>query len=345
MKRLTSKTTNSGAIRVLLEPEYQEIYKKNLFTVLRKFSTSRKTRAVHKLIDKNAVFLAIFSGDASNRLTASILKETILRGILLNIYMYDDSLERHGSVTKATKIMDLEKKISQESTFVNEQRIHKIEELQKQKKELSEKFLSELDYMKMVDGIYFAWLIALATVVIEHDNSAKPKIITVASDILASILKKMYTMSPRGRLETEEHQLIEAIAIYFIRMYFYGESSIYALNLLKKAFDEEIIDSIKRSKVTKFDHFNDLAKILSATEILPMTPETFDLNMRRFFGKYAYEEYIQENLADFLAVMANLAAPSSLFKDAYPVDQELHRRLEELLLNVQKRVNIQPIES
>ena len=141
-------------------------------------------------------------------------------------------------------------------------------------------------------------------------------------------------------IDNDIHKLIDAISIYFIRIYFYGETSQYVLNLLKLAFDETIIDSIKRAKVTKFNTFGDIAKILSGVELLQISPETFDLYMRKFFGKYAYETYIQKALTNFIAVMAALAAPTDIFKEAYPIDENLHKRIEELLLNEQKHVII-----
>ena len=114
----------------------------------------------------------------------------------------------------------------------------------------------------------------------------------------------------------------------------------YALNSLKKGFKDEIVESIERAKVTKMDSFNDLAKLLKGTELLPITENTFDLQMNKMFGKLAYEEYIQPSLVTFLAYMANLAQPNQLFKDSFPVDEDLHTRLEELLLNEQKKITI-----
>jgi hypothetical protein len=246
-------------------------------------------------------------------------------------------------VKLGTELEHLKKKIQKEETFVNEARLHNLEKLQEKQSETHEKFLKSLDYIKMVDGIYFAWLLALSRHVIENESATKPKIVTVVSDILASILKKLY-LQVKNSMDKDVHQLIEAISIYFIRMYFYGESSTYALNLLKKAFKEDIIDTIKRAKVNKITEFNDLSKLLSETELLPITQNTFDLQMARMFGKYGYEQYVQSSLVDFLAFMANLAHPNQLFKDSYPAEEKLHERLEELLLNEQKQMVIKDRE-
>jgi hypothetical protein len=340
MKRLIVNAKNAGGIPVELEGKDYEEFKKRILTALRKFSSSRKTRNVHHLLDKNLVHLIILSGDAAKALTVLQYKNTVLRAIFLNVYQFDNSLAGKGAVAKATALEALDKKIQKESTFVNEKRILNIEKLQEQREELLDKFLTELDYVKIVDGLYFGWLQFLAYIAIEQDSAGKPKIVATAAEILASIIKRLFQQVKQGKIENEEHQLIEAIAYYFINIYYYGESSQYTINKLKQAFSEEIIDALKRAKVTKFDHFNDLAKVLSGTELMPMTPETFDLQMKRMFGQYAYEEYIQKSLMDYLAVMANLAHPSDLFKDAFPVDEKLHQRLEELLLNEKKHITI-----
>jgi len=343
MKRLERVPKNSGIIAVDLTQEVYDEFKKKLFTALRKFGSGKKTRAVHKIIDKNVVMPGLFSGEAAEALVAPGVKDNALRYILMNLTFFDDSVSGQGSVKLGTELEHIKKKISKEETFVNEARLNNIEKLQEKQKETYEKFLKSLDYIKMVDGIYFAWLLTLSRHSITENSAGKPKIITVAADILADILKKLY-LSIKNNMDKDIHQLIEAIAIYFIRMYYYGESSTYALNLLKKAFSDEIIDAIKRAKINKIDKFNDLARLLSETELLPITPNTFDLQMARMFGKYGYEEYIQPSLVDYLAFMANLAHPNQLFKDSYPVDEKLHERLEELLLNEQKQMIIRERE-
>jgi hypothetical protein len=343
MKRLYRPVKNVGIIAVDLPPKVYDDFKKKLFTALRKFGSGKKTRAVHKIVDKNIVESGLFSGDAATLLTSAGLKNNELKYIILNLAYFDDSVSGQGAVKLGTEIEHLKKKIQKEETFVNEARLHNLEKLQENQKETYEKFLKSLDYIKMVDGIYFAWLLVLARHTIENESATKPKITTVAADILASILKKLY-LQVKNNMDSDVHQLIEAIAIYFIRIYFYGESSTYVLNLLKKAFKEDIIDTIKRTKVNKITEFNYLSKLLSETELLPITKNTFDLQMARLFGKYGYEQYVQSSLVDFLAFMANLAHPNQLFKDSYPVEEKLHERLEELLLNEQKQMVIKDRE-
>ena len=337
MKRLEKPIQKSGLVVTGLDPEHYKTFQDNLFTALKKFGSSRKTRAVHKLIDKNMVDTAMMVGDAIESLVAPALKNNTLYDIILNMHFYDDSLAGRGAVNLATDLLTVRKKIHQEETFVNEARLHNLEKLQAKEAEIQEKLLKSFDYIKMVDGIYLGWLLVMSHSSLKADAAGKAKIVTVAADILAATLKKLYLQINTG-MEPEVHQLIEAISIYFIKIYYYGESASYVLNQMKKAFSEEIIDAIQRAKVTKIDDFSDISKLLKETELMPITPTTFDMQMNRMFGKHAYQNYIQPALVTYLAYMANMAQPNLLFRDSYPIDEELHTRLEELLLNEQKKI-------
>ena len=339
MKRLSKDISNAGIMILEMNVQEYEAYSKKMMTALRKFGSGKKTRAVHKLLAKKSPAPAIFAGQAANALVSPNTKETTLHSIMLNMYHFDDTLGGKGSVAIATEIFNTDKKIRKEETFVNDARLLNIEKLKENKEELTEKLFNSYDYIAMVDGVYFGWLLALAKVSVMNDSATKAKIVTTASDILATILKNLYQKT-NNKLEGETHQLIEAIAIYFVRIYYYGETASYVLNKLKTAFSEDIVETIQRSKVTKINQFNELALILKETELLPITQNTFDMQMTKMFGKLAYEEYIQPSLVSYIAFMANMASPSSLFKDSFPIDQELHERLEELILNEQKRVTI-----
>jgi len=328
---------NSGILLVELEPDFQNELKNKLFAALRKFSSSRKTKAVHKNIENDTVKPALFNGEASQYLVSPVFKNSVINMITFNVFFFDDSLDQKGAVTYAAKIINVGEKIQKEKTFVTERQLYNLERLQAEKEEMQEKFLASLDYIKLVDGIYFGWLLFLSFHMLKNDSDTKAKIVTIAADILASILKQMY-LKINTKIEPETHQLLEAISIYFIRLYFYGESSQYVLHMMKKAFDEEILEAIKLSKVTRFKKFNELSLILRETQLLAITETTFDLQMQKMFGKYAYEQYIQDYFHEFIAFMANLAHPTQIFKDSYEVDKDIHLRLEELLLNEQKKI-------
>lgn len=331
--------TNAGTTEVELDPEAHEELTKRTFTALRKFSSNKKTRSVHKILDHGLVVPALFTGTAADYLMAPIFKGNTLRQMRFNLFFFDDSLDRAGAVGYATQLETIDRKIQKEKTFLSDKQVLNIERLKEEKQEITDKLLNSIDYIKLVDGIYFGWLLMLSYSALEDESLTKPKIVTTSANILADILKKMY-LQVNSKLEPEVHQLLEAIAIYFIRIYFYGETAQYVLNKMQKAFSEEILETIKKTRVTQFKEFNDLAVILKESQLLPLTQNTFDLQMSKMFGKYGYEIYIQPTLMNFIAFMANLANPSQLFKDAYEVDDESHKRLEELLLNQGKSIKL-----
>ena len=340
MKKLTRQTNNTSTMILSMSNKMYDDYSKNLFAALRKFGTSRKTRAVHKLINNTMPAPAIFVGSTSDSLVNANAKDTTMYYIALNLYQFDDTLGgATGAVAIATDIINIDKKIRKEETFVNDARLKSIEKLTENKEKAEEKLLKSFDYIKMVDGTYFGFLLHLSKMAITQESQGKNKIVTTAADILSDILKKLYMKINPGKIDTETHQLIEAISIYFIKIYYYGESGQYALNSLKKGFSDEIIEAIQRTKITRVTEFNEIADLLRGTELMAIPPATFDLQMEQMFGKLGYQEYITQSLTDFIAFFANAANPTTLFKDFAPLDQELYERLEELILNEQKKIS------
>ena len=182
-KKLVRTQSNVGIMLIEMDTKMYEEFSKKMFAALRKFGTSRKTRAVHKLIDKMMPAPAIFAGTASNVLVLASAKDTTLHHISLNMYHFDDTLGGKGSVGLATEMMDLEKKIKKEETFVNDARLKNIETLKKNKEETESKLLKSFDYIKMVDGTYLGWLLLMARITVTQDSAGKAKIVTTAADI------------------------------------------------------------------------------------------------------------------------------------------------------------------
>ncbi len=340
MKRLTTEdVSNAGISEIELDPEVSEQMTENTFKALRKFSSNKKTRAVHKILENNLSVAALFHGNAADYLVAPNAKNNVLHNMLFNLAFFDESLDRNGAIGYATQLNSLRIDIQKEKTYLGDKQIYNLEKLNENKEEISAKLLKSINYIKLVDGLYFGWLLLLARTSLENESLTKPKIVTTTADILASIIKKMY-LGVNSKMEPEVHQLIEAISIYFMRIYYYGETAQYVLNKLKLAFDEDVIETIKKTKVTQFKEFNELSIILKESQLLPFTTNTFDLQMAKMFGKYGYEYYIQKSLMNFIAFMANLSHPTQLFKEAYGVDQEANERLEQLLLNEQKKIKL-----
>jgi len=337
MKNIKQEIKNASIFTVdLTEKDYKVFYQK-LFATLRKFSSSRKTRIVHKLIDDEVIKLALFTGEATGFLTASAIKDnTKLRRLFLNIYHFDDSVSATGVVTLAGKIKQIKDKIVKEKTYLTDKQILNIEKLQEELDETVETLLDNLDYVKIIDGIYFEYLRILALITVTQEGTAKAKVVTAAADLIASIIKKIYLKISKT-IESEMHQLIEAVSVYFILTYYYGETGPYALAKMKQGFKEEVIESIKRVKVTKFNKFTELAILLKELNIINVTESAFEQQLKKMYGNYAYSTYIERDLVDFIAVNANLNYRTQLF-NAFPIVDELHQRTEELILNEKKKL-------
>ena len=340
MKNLINTTKNSSLYEIQLDDDHMKLFKDRIFAGLRKFGSSRKTKAVHNLTDKDVLHLATFSGEVANVLSSTFSTGNKLRGILINVFLFDDSLDQHGAVQLAGEIALLQSKIQKEKTYLTDKQILNVEELNKELDEKMLKLINTLDYIKIIDGIYFEYLRFLTDMILTQEQTAKSKVIAIASDIIATIIKKIY-MKVQRKIEPETHKLIEAVSVYFILTYYFGEAGPYALAKIKGSFDQEHLDAIKNVKVTKFKTFSELTFLIKELNIVNITESAFNTQLQKIYGRYAFETYIQGSLQDFLAVNANLAYNTQLF-NAFALDDELHARLEELILNGRKKIIIQP---
>lgn len=339
MKNLLSEIKNTSLYEIHLDDKYYEKFKDKIFATLRKFGSSRKTKAVHKLVDENIIRLATFSGTEANSLSAAVATNNKLRAILMNVFLFDDSLDQHGAVQIAGEINSIQQTIRKEKTYLTDKQILSIEALNEELDAKMAKLLDKLDYIKIIDGIYFEYLKFLTRLILTQEQTSKSKVVTVASDIIATIIKKIYTKVQR-KIEPETHQLIEAVSVYFILTYYFGEAGPYALAKMKGAFKQEVLDMIKAVKVTRFKTFDELTYLIKELNIVNITESAFGAQLQKIYGRYAYDNYIKKSLQEFLAVNANMAYNTQLF-NAFALDDELHVRLEELILNAQKQIIIQ----
>lgn len=340
MQNLITTIKNSSIYEIDLDENYYNKFKENLFASLRKFGSSRKTKAVHKLVDENLIRLATFSGDEANALTATAANQNKLKAMFLNVFLFDDSLDQHGAVQIAGQIAQIQSKIQKEKTYLTDKQILNVEALNDQLDETTQKLLGTLDYIKIIDGIYFEYLKFLTNMILTQEQTAKPKVISVASDIIAALIKKIYLKVQRN-IEPEMHQLIEAVSVYFILTFYFGETGPYAIAKMKGSFKPEVLDLIKGAKLTRFKSFSELTLLIKELNIVNITESAFNSQLQKIYGRYAFDNYIQKSLQEFLAVNANLAYNTQLF-NAFPIDDELHARLEELVLNGRKKIVITP---
>lgn len=339
MDNLTSPIKNSSIIELNFDDIYYAKFKQKLFDALKKFNSGRKTRAVHGLVDKNIIRLGSFSGDASTFMSVSASSSNKLKAIYLNLYLFDDSIQTDGAVKIAGEITTLQNKIQKEKTYLTDKQILSIEEMNLQLNEKFDKFMKSLDFIKMIDGIYFEYLRFLTDIAISNDHSVKPKLVSKTSDIISMVLRKMY-ISVNRISDPETNRLIDAVGVYFILIFYYGESGRYAIQKLKTMFSDEIIELLQKTKITRFTKFTELANIIRELNVLNITEDAFEAQLRKIYGRYGYDNYVESSLQNFIAINANLAHSTQLF-NAFPLNDEVHLRLEELVLNEQKKIVVQ----
>ncbi len=338
MKNLVQSIKNSTIFETPLDEKQYLSFKNKMFTVLKKFGSSRKTKVVHKMIDSDLIRLATFSGSAAHLLGTTAAKNSNqIKAVFLNVFMFDDSFDQHGAVQMAGQISKIKADIQKEKTYLTDKQILSVEALNEDLDEVVEKLLNSLDYIKIIDGIYFEYLRFLTEIALTQDNTAKSKIVTIGADLISALIKKVY-MKVNREIDSETHQLIEAVSVYFILTYYYGETGLYAIAKMKPGFKPEVLETLKMAKLTKFKKFTEIAILLKELNLVNITESAFEAQLQKIYGRYAFDNYLLESFQNFLAVNANLSYNTQLF-NAFPIEDELHSRIEELILNEKKKIS------
>ena len=339
-KRLITEAKNTTGLPIEFEEKYYSKFKKRILTTLQKFNSSRKTRVVHKLVEDNLIYLTIVSGVGANRLGHSVFTDTKLKAILMNVFLFNDSLDQHGSVKLAGEITHLRHLIQKEKAYLDDKQVYNIEQLNIQLDEAMDKLINSLDYLKLIDGIYFEYLRFLSRTLLVYDLKARPKVLGITVDVFTSILRSIYSKINR-EIGHEEMRILDAVSAFVILVYYLGHDARSAFKKMEVGYDQDAINKIKLTKVTKIEKLEDLAHLLQALELMAVTPRALKNAFDKMFSSYGMDNYVELSAQDMLAFFANLNYNTQLF-NAFPSNIDMHARLEELLLNTKKMISIIP---
>ena len=211
-------------------------FKTRLTTALSKFPSSRKTKIVHALIQKNIVSLGLMHKTGGEMPPVVMFsKDKTLHRIFLEPDQINDSTG--GSKDLLTLLNDLlkiNKQIANEKKFVTEFQIYKIEEFQKDKEKIVEGILESIDWLKSIDLIYFGYLQLLSLLAVDKNQPEKVKVFKVAEELLQTQLLKIINKVDRNLLNDDEKKRVYTLGLqFFILTYFLQINTKMAIDILK----------------------------------------------------------------------------------------------------------------
>ena len=327
---------------IFSEQGYEE-YKRKHFLALQKFKSSRKTKAVHHLIETNNFIHSMFAGDGINKITAVTFQDNKLLMINLNADKFADFVIGDGASKTIFELNKIYDNIEKEKTIVSQYQMLNIEKLINNFKQKEQYFLSIFDYMKSIDGIYYGYLTYLIRRILLNNPTQKKKLLELSVELFQSILIKLYLKSTKTHPDSNIKQFLYLIALYFVFNYYLGLKSNEIILRVKKIFGEADAEFLQRIKHTKIEKLEDIVYLLNETEVLKIQTSFFRTLMYSFFEETGYE-LIEFSLQSALAFFCSINHQNILFNSITP-NEKITFRIEELILNEKRNIIIVPQKS
>jgi len=337
--RLFKMSKNVLINNINFSENYYEEFKKRLFLALQKSTSSRKTRAVHQIIENNLFDVGVFAGDANEYLGVSLFKENRLFLITLNVEIFAD-YNTSGIVSLFQQIISTTKKLEQERELITSQKIYNIKKLSEQYKILMNKFLDSFDYIKMIDGLYYEYLKFLFYRTYLTNPKEIQKFLALNSKIISKIISEIYVKTTKAQPDGELNKKFNIVSDYFILTYYFGDQSIIALKKIGKVYGKEAEEFLRKSNHLKPEEFINLTDILYDTDTFKIQKNIFEMFLKKMFGELGYK-LIKANKATMDSFLSSLNHKNVLFNAISPNDK-LTFEIEELVLNEKTKILLVP---
>ena len=327
---------NGAVINPRFTKEGWDEYKKRLNLALSKYQSSRKTRTVANILNKNEFMHTIFLGDYIKRLSINFAKDNQLFAVFLNVEEFADNVVDIGAsklIIKMNETLDL---INKEKTIVSDMQVHNINKLIKKYKDYEKKLIDSIDYTKSIDGIYFGYLRFLLKRIFVSEVNLKKDLLEQSANLFTQIFIHIYKKSLQTSPSENIVKQLKIIAIYFVLRYYAELSQNEIKAKLKKAFGESAIKFLDKAKKSDIKEFNDVVNILFYTKVLQINKSFFDTMIKKYYGEIGYD-LMKTSLQDTLAFFASINHKNILFNAVSP-NEKITFRIEELILNEKKKV-------
>lgn len=240
-------TTVAMGMNLIQDKDFYKAVNEKIKVALSKFSTSKKTKLVHELMTKNQIVFGQINVEVPVEVIA---KENTLYKIFINPFAVLNYGGK-GRIDQFKKIIyDLQNTLTAikgTRTLITSQQVLKIDSLEKDKKEYIEKFMAEIDWLKLVDLSYFGLLQFYAYNATNKNKPEKVKVYKTTEDLLLKQIRKVLSrvdssLKPAIKTETEEDIKTEKdikiiklrLAVQFMMLtYFLQMSTKSALEILK----------------------------------------------------------------------------------------------------------------
>lgn len=315
---------------------YQD-FKKDLFKILQKLGSSKKTKVVHKLIQNGLCQLGYGAANLTKDNTVLgviVSEENKLNALILDITKFVDGYDKSSVVKKIDELGKLQQELSQSKRVITDLTEYKISTLEKHVDEAFEEIISKVDKFKLVDGYFhlFIKFLAKQAMATKGKNKILPEMLEMMVEVMNKVINKVKNLNI-----DEYHEFKQSIEYAFVRVYT-DQNHLSTFTRVKKLDSkaDKYEDFYKDLKELKFNEFSDVAIILTKRDIIGITPNSLR-NLIKKIGGTELINSLNGDIEDLIAYLVSTNYQNQLF-DGYQINKEAQEQLELYILNFKKNI-------
>lgn len=319
--------------------ELNKEFLKNIGLVLQKIGTSKKTKAIHNLMDKELLYIGQGTKDIANKRNVyygtPFIDGNKLHGLIADMSVLVSVTDVSAMAKSIGVIHKTDKEISRVKSTVTDTSALQLKNLDKTKLDEYNSLLEKVDYFDLVDVYYYLYVNALT--VYGMKGNGKNKLVDAANEVVQSTIKKVLKDS-HNEISKEDQSKFDIILDFVFTRSFTDQSTSTIIGKLNKVYSEENIEFLNDLKPDQYDKMSSLATILTKAGLVNITSTALLSNIKRIIGDGAAKA-LDGQLDEFIAYIISANYKSTLF-DARIINSDAQNRLEELVINFKKDIII-----
>jgi len=326
-------------INLKQDDKVQKKFLQNIKTVLQKIGSSHKTKAIHKLVEEEILYIGYGVKDISKKRSSTYgtmyLNGIKLSGLIADLSVIVDPADLDTMSNHVKSINKGNKELLRVKSTITDTSALQIKNLDSNISQSFEELLESIDYFALVDVYYYLYIETLAVIGLKGNGKNKlfEATYNVFKVVVSTVLKKMHV-----KPLPEEIDKFEIIMDYIFARKFTDQSSVSVLAKLSKLFGEENIQFLKDLKPDKYTEFKSMATLFTKAGLVSIT-ETALMNEFKIVAGEESVSNLEGTFDEIIAYIVSTNYKSTIFNTPN-LSQDDQIRLEQLVLNYKKDIII-----
>ena len=334
-------------------PEIEEEFYKNLRMTLTKMSSSKKTKALHQIIESKVLFLGYgmaYTISSTQPIYGIVYNDSnTLKGIVADVSKVIEPTYQQDFISNLNVISSQVETIKQQESMLTSTGTEIINMAKESIISKYKELLSNIDWFTLLDIYYFQYIKFLARRTILQN---KGKIFTHINNILHDTIKYIVLNYTSGKnVSPKEVKIIQVLIDYLVVTQYSNNPKQDTLNKIYKNLIlnshekqlkdiEEVIQKIKDLKPTKYEKLEDITYALAELKLINITPNAFNKLVGDKFGQKFFD--FNHTIDGLVAYFCSILHTSDLFNIRQIPEKEELIAIEELVLNAKGSTLIKP---